>query len=124
MKYIRISMNRISKNDKTFKAPLYLKILSKLFSFFVPKQNPEFENEIGNVNEWLLEFKYNDWNYKNEVEREIGINDAGIAIVKMPYNKNYGFWSDEDVDYDFFIEKFKYEEISKEYFNEMWNSFE
>lgn len=122
MRYIKITMNKPSENTINFKTPLYLKILSRLFDLFTSKQNPDFEGEIKKVEIWLLEFKYNEWNYTNEVNREIGLDSAGNVIVKMPYENNYGFWTDEDVDYEYFKNKFKIQEIPKDYFEKMWNS--
>lgn len=122
MRYIKITMNKPSGNTINFKTPLYLKILSRFFDLFASKQNPDFEGEIKKVEIWLLEFKYNEWNYTDEVNREIGLDSAGNVIVKMPDENNYGFWTDEDVDYEYFKNKFKIQEIPKEYFEKMWNS--
>lgn len=79
-------------------------------------------NENIKVKYWFLEFEYNDWNYKYEVKREIGLDENKNPILKLPNDKNeLGFWMDEDVDYEYFRNHFETEEISPENFEKFWN---
>ncbi|PQL93962.1 hypothetical protein [Apibacter adventoris] len=114
MKYLKVKLEESKRKVIESKGCLFFWILNKLFSH-------KF-NEENKVTYWLLEFEYNDWNYKNEVKREIGLNENGRIIVRLPNKKNeLGFWADEDVDYLYFINHFKHVKISREYFEEKWN---
>lgn len=123
MKYIIIKEREINR-DIAFNTPFYISFLTKIVDFFV-KRDFDFEAAIKNSKYWALEFKYNDWTYKYEVEREIGLNENKIPILKLPNTKNeLGYWMDEDLDYDYFKNHFNSEEISKEDFYNLWNSLE
>ena len=64
--------------------------ISKLIGS-VLNANPDFDSKIDEVEQWLIE--YDDIEYHQAI-REIGIDTQGNIIIKMPDNRNYGFWSD------------------------------
>lgn len=122
MKYIIIKEKEV-KSDIKFNNSFYISFLTKVLDFFV-KRDFDFEDSVKNSKYWLIEFKYNDWNYTDEVQREIGLDENKSPILKLPNDKNkLGFWADEDVDFNFFIKHFEYKIITKQYFEEKWDEF-
>jgi len=85
----------------------------------VPIANPDFENKIGEVAFWLIEFE-NDSYYPN---REIGLDSSGKTIMIMPWEKNYGYWTDNNLVIENFKTNFETIYINKEEFEKYWNSF-
>ena len=115
-KYLEVTVinNLVQEENKN---PNFLeKILTKFFS-------PAKFDDQKKVKYWLLEFAYNDWNYKYEIQREIGLDENKNPILKLPNEKNkLGYWMDEDVDYDYFKKHLKTEDLSKEKFSTLWNN--
>ena len=68
--------------------------------------------------EWLIE--YDDVEFHQAV-REIGLDTNKNLIVKLPDERNYGYWLDLDCDINFF-KKFNYQLITKKAFDALWNS--
>lgn len=81
--------------------------------------NPDFGDKIEDVVLWYLE--YDDVNY-NESLREIGLDVHNNIIVKMPDERNYGFWLDTNCTIEDFEEDFGIQMITKEEFEELWDS--
>lgn len=120
MKYIKFEMPQ--NNPETKKEGVFEKYFLKVISFFmrkiIPKANPDFENQIANVEHWLLECEIES----GIPEREIGIDKNGIVIVKMPFKDNYGYWTDNNLKLNDFIEKFRATEIEKREFEFNWEN--
>ena len=85
----------------------------------VPIANPDFENKIGEVAFWLIEFE-NDSYYPN---REIGLDSSGKTIMIMPWKKNYGYWTDNNLVIENFRVHFETINIAREEFEKYWDSF-
>lgn len=102
-------------NSRSLLRHLILRIISKI----IPIANPDFEDKIGYVYKWYLE--YDDVNY-DEVLREIGLNANGEIILKMPDKRNFGFWMDTNLKFKDFKDKFDIEMITEQEFNDLWNS--
>ena len=85
----------------------------------VPIANPDFEKKIDKVAFWLIEFE-NDSYYPN---REIGLDSSGKTIMIMPWEKNYGYWTDNNLVIENFRSNFETINITKEEFEKYWNSF-
>lgn len=114
-KYIEIE---IEVKPKSINLEKKSGILGKLSRIFFSHKS----NEQDNVKHWFLEFEYNDWNYKYEVKREIGLDENKVPILKLPNERNeLGYWMDEDVDYDYFKNHFETKEILPEHFLKLWN---
>ena len=79
--------------------------------------NPDFEDKLPYVAHWYLEF-----DDENEPGREIGLDVNGQVIVKMPDERNYGFWLDTCMKLDDFKRQFQLQPISEHEFNDLWNS--
>jgi hypothetical protein len=92
------------------------KILTKVF----PVANPDFENKIDDVEYWLVECD----KVSGIPQREIGLDQQGQVIMKMPLNDNYGYWTDNNLLLDDFKEHFKTSEITKESFEQQWTLFD
>lgn len=86
----------------------------------VPVANPDFENILGKVVFWLIEFEADSY-YPN---REIGLDSFGRSIVIMPWAKNYGYWTDNNLVIKDFRSNFKVTDISKAEFEKHWNLFD
>ncbi|MBS1571360.1 MAG: hypothetical protein JST62_03045 [Bacteroidetes bacterium] len=78
--------------------------------------NPDFENNIDNVRVWLVEFDED-----NVPTREIGIDENNNVILKMPYKKNYGYWTDNELLYNDFINRFSAVKIDRLEFEKNWS---
>ena len=85
----------------------------------VPVSNPDFGDKIDQVAVWLIEFE-NDSYYPN---REIGLDSSGNPIMKMPWGKNYGYWTDNNLVIENFRTNFQTEDIKKTEFEKYWNLF-
>ena len=107
------SDNHPSKKSWLRKA--FVNILTKI----LPKANPDFDDIIDEVKWWLVEFETET----GIPQREIGLDIEGKIIMKMPYKKNYGYWTDNNLLLDNFKEYFAIEEIDKASFEAVWNLF-
>ena len=86
----------------------------------IPIANPDFENKIENVVSWLIEFE-NDSYYPN---REIGLDKFEKSIMIMPWGKNYGYWTDNNLVMEDFRKHFETVDITRKEFEKHWKSFE
>lgn len=109
MEYLKI---KVESDEKIRKVSVFEKIIT----FFIPKANPDYDEKIGTVEFWLLEFESKE----SLPNREIGLNPSGEVIMKMPYKENYGYWTDNNITYPYFTENFPCEVITAEYFESQW----
>lgn len=93
--------------------------LRKIFSYLVPKANPDYDHLIKLVSSWVLEFE----DKNSTPNREIGLDSKGDVLMKMPYNNNYGYWCDNNLTYNEFKEDFSSQITSREVFEQKWNQF-
>ena len=108
-------------NEKESAAKKFLKnSIIKALELIIPKANPDFDKEIDNVKEWLIE--YDDQN--NFPHREIGLGNKGQVILIMPWKDNYGYWTDNEIKLEEFISEFNALKISGDEFETCWNQFE
>jgi len=91
--------------------------IKKVLTTLLPRTNPDFEDIIGKVAIWSLEFRDDN----SLPEREVGLNSKGETIVKMPFKKNIGYWVDNSLKYEDFVKIFETEAITKEQFEEQWS---
>jgi hypothetical protein len=91
----------------------------KLFWNLLSQLPIRFEKKIDKVAFWLIEFE-NDSYYPN---REIGLDSSGKTIMIMPWEKNYGYWIDNNLVIENFRTNFETININKEEFEKYWNSF-
>ncbi len=80
--------------------------------------NPDFEDKIPYVAQWYVEYD-EDLNVSG---REIGLDADGKVIVKMPDERNYGFWLDTNMTIEDFKSEFKIQMITEREFDNLWNS--
>lgn len=109
------SLSRSKQNNKT-KRNFWYGLLHKVFASL--SSNPDFDDQIENVVEWFIEY---DDTIDHVVNREIGIDKNGKIIVKMPDERNYGYWLDTNCDLDDF-KSMGIHMITKKEFNDLWNS--
>jgi|GEM_PF-410677 hypothetical protein len=109
----------IPSKDGSIKRSLKKAIVNALTKV-LPLANPDFDNRIEDVMYWLVEFDTDS----GIPQREIGIDSQGRAIMKMPHNKNYGFWTDNNLLLEDFKKHFNVSEISKNNFEETWELFD
>ncbi|MFB9054605.1 hypothetical protein ACFFVB_16055 [Formosa undariae] len=91
-----------------------------ILSTIIPKANPNFENKIDLIETWIVELD----NETGIPEREIGMDKNGQIIVKMPFNNNYGYWTDNNLLLADFKNHFETSEISQDSFENYWSLFE
>src|SRR4029077_9427028 len=95
------------------------RIVKAILKTVIPIANPDFENKISEVSSWLIEFEADSY-YPN---REIGLDISDKPILIMPWRKNYGYWSDNNLIIEDFRSHFDTVDISKEEFEKHWNLF-
>ena len=78
------------------------KAITGVLTTVIPKTNPDYENQIDNVKSWLVELETDS----GIPQREIGLDDEGNTILKMPYKDNYGYWTDNNLLLDDFKKHF------------------
>ncbi|MDY6024916.1 hypothetical protein [Bergeyella zoohelcum] len=110
MKYLKFKSpweNSGNKRKKSF--------IENIVFYLGLSSNPDYECYIDEVESWMVEF-----DEENIPIREIGIDDEGKAILKMPYKKNYGYWTDNSLEYEDFTSSFMAVKIRQEEFEEKW----
>lgn len=120
MKYIKFKNpeNATETEKENVIVKYFFIALGFLLKLIIPKGNPDFDKQIDNVEFWLLECEIES----GIPEREIGIDKNGNVIVKMPFKDNYGYWTDNNLKFNDFIEKFKATEIEKREFEFNWEN--
>lgn len=108
---------RRGQHNKTRRGFWY-DLLHKIFISF--SANPDFDDKIEDVVQWFIEYDDVRGHIAN---REIGIGQNGKIIVKMPDERNYGYWLDTNCDWDGF-NKMGIHMITEKEFNDLWNSVE
>ncbi len=98
----------------------FKKILVSGLTKFIPKANPDFDNKIDNVKTWLVECE----SETGIPTREIGLDNEGRVLFKMPYKNNYGFWTDNNLLLNDFKEILFATEFSKEFFEWKWDLYD
>ena len=120
LKFKDVKGTNSDDKPKTWLTKTFEKSVIKVLTTIIPKANPDFEDKIGDVDEWLIEI-----NEETETpEREIGINNQGRTIMIMPFGRNYGYWTDNNLKLNDFIETFQATLIVDKEFNERWDKFE
>ncbi|MXV37296.1 hypothetical protein GO491_01200 [Flavobacteriaceae bacterium Ap0902] len=114
MKYLQFNSPWENFNKRKFN------LVEKIIFALKLSSNPDYDQyKIDEVRIWLIEFDEEDIPI-----REIGLKENGEVILKMPFKKNYGFWTDNILKYSDFIERFSAEPIDAIFFNEKWNELE
>lgn len=96
---------------------VWRKMLDKLDKIFC--SNPDFDDKIRYVAQWFVEYDNEQYHL---AYREIGLDIHHNIIVKMPDERNYGFWLDTNCTIEDFEEDFGIQMITKEEFEELWDS--
>lgn len=94
---------------------LKIKLISTIL-FLIPKANPDYDGKIDDALEWQLEIEEES---KLPI-REIGIDRNGKVLMIMPWQRNYGYWTDNSMTLELFISQFKATSISKDESEENW----
>lgn len=115
MRYIKFK--EIISDRKKNPVGTFEKIFIGIIKFIFPKANPDFDDKIDAVFIWLLEFE-NEEDFPN---REIGMDSNNNVILKMPYKKNYGYWTDNNLKYKDFVSLFNVEIINENEFLKKWD---
>ena len=111
--------NKYQNPPDGFLKKSFKKAIVGVLKSVIPKANPDFEKEIDNVKSWLVELEIET----GIPQREIGLDDAGKTILKMPYKDNYGYWTDNNLLLDDFKKHFHAREIEKTNFETKWDLF-
>ncbi|MFY0608599.1 MAG: hypothetical protein JXR10_17915 [Cyclobacteriaceae bacterium] len=90
----------------------------KYLPHFIPRANPDFDQLIDGVTHWQVEL-----NNQGIPEREIGLSPDGEPIMIMPWNNNYGYWTDNNLKESDFSNLFEVTNLEYEAFKLNWYSF-
>lgn len=121
MTYIEFEMPISEQSDKQKNriSLIFQSLIIRILRVFIPTANPDFEDMIDDVKFWLIEFD----DKTGIPEREIGLNKEKKVIVIMPNDRNYGFWTDNNMKLADFKERFKVSEITETQFQKYWNTY-
>jgi len=108
MRYLRTAIGTAQNQPRATLARVFEKALSKLSA------NPDYGAGLELVAEWFIEF--DDEGFPR---REVGIDNAGHAVVAGPDQRNYGFWLDTDMT----LKDFTGAALSMEEFEAAWRRF-
>lgn len=118
--YIKFRTNEITSDSErptgqnrfgqTFKD-----LLTKLLTTIIPKANPDFDDKIRDVRQWILEVD----DEEGTPEREIGLNENGKVMMIMPWKNNYGFWTNSLVQIDDMSKTHEMNFVDKEEFERL-----
>ena len=92
--------------------------LYKILTSIIPKANPYFNGKIKDVYEWIIEVEEDEM-----PTREIGINKEGSVIMIMPWRENCGYWTDNNLIAEDFIESFECTTVNQNEFENLWKNF-
>jgi len=70
-------------------------LLEKILRALMPAATLDFEPLYSKVRLWWVEV-----DPEGIPQRELGFDDAGVAIVAGPIGKNLGFWTDSHMTFD------------------------
>ncbi len=122
--YLKFNDDKVKRSSddkpKTWLTRTVEKSVEKILTTIIPKANPDFEDKLQDVKEWLIEID-------EEAEianREIGINSKGQTIMIMPFGDNHGYWTDNNLKSTDFIEVFQATTINEKEFTDRWDKFE
>ena len=93
------------------------KVITGVLTTIIPKANPDYETQIDRVKSWLIELDTDS----GIPQREIGLDDKGNPILKLPFRANYGYWTDNNLLLADFKRHFQVKEIGKEIFEIKWD---
>lgn len=112
--FINPQLNDKKENDSTSGLESFI---VKMLNSIIPVGNPDYNEQIGEVYKWLVEYSKEG----DKVCREIGLNDKGEVILILPQANNLGYWTNSNLNLDSY-KAYNFTEISKENFEEKWNS--
>ncbi len=116
MLYFKFQYRHRKENGIMKKKNIWRVLFSVLNDIFAA--NPDFENKIPYVALWVVEYENNKF---NQVIRELGFDTNGKIIVKLPDERNFGFWIDSDYTMKDYC-KLNIQMITEQEFNNLWNS--
>ncbi len=91
----------------------------KRFIEVLISSNSGYGSKADSIVYWYLEFE----DEHSPPIREIGFDVFDNPIIIMPYNKDYGFWVDNNLTLNDFKIDFKVEEITRSVYENAWNDF-
>jgi hypothetical protein len=120
IKFRAEDLKNSEQNLKSWLTSTTENLASKILTKLIPKANPDFDEQIQNVKEWILEVDDED----GMPMREVGLDDKGNAIMIMPWKENYGFWSDSLFSVDNLATSYAITFSNKAEFDKLWKEFE
>ena len=118
MKYLEFRLTNKNKNyeNKNLFKKMLFDLLEFLLEQIIPISNPIQSKLIDKVEYWMIEFEVLSGN----PIREIGLDINKNVIVKFPFKNDYGYWLDNNLTLNDFIDTFETKEIKQIDFEENW----
>ena len=92
IKFEAPNVAQLTQANRGLKRSLKL-FFTKLLSTVLPKANPDFDHKIAGVRYWLVELDF----ATGIPQREIGLDKNAQVLLKMPFEDNYGYWTDNNL---------------------------
>ncbi len=114
--YLRFKMPDIPTASKVGSSSFW-NVIAKNLTRIIPEGNPHLNGQLELVNEWVVKF-----DGEGLPVREVAIDSNDIAIAKLPWQDDYGYWTDNNLVKSDFIEQFQVLEIEKQVFLNYWDA--
>ena len=94
--------------------------LKNVLTAIIPKSNPDFDDKIQDVQQWILEVD----DEEGTPQREIALDGQGNVVMIMPWKNNHGFFTDSNVRVEELAKSYEIDFVDKDYFEHLWTSFD
>ena len=118
IKFEAPNVAQLTQANRGLKRSLKL-FFTKLLSTVLPKANPDFDHKIAGVRYWLVELDF----ATGIPQREIGLDKNAQVLLKMPFEDNYGYWTDNNLILTDFEACFNTSKIDETTFIKYWEAF-
>lgn len=118
MTYLQFTMPPTPEaSDEHPRPGKFTRTLIDVLKKMLPAANPDYDARIPVVHTWWLEI-IDD----GTPSREIGLDATGVTLLALPDGRNVGYWTDNQLTLNDFIEQFDTQPIRREEFEQRWQN--